>query len=84
MLEGGLQFDGVPRRSHPLTDPKGPYFDKITYNKGGSVLRMINHTMSEPLFQMGLRRYLSKHAYGNAVHRDLFDAFTGMPGAKCM
>lgn len=33
ILEDGLQFDGGRRRSHPLTDPLGPYFDRITYNK---------------------------------------------------
>ena len=32
-LETALKFDGVRRKSHSLTDPRGPFFDAITYQK---------------------------------------------------
>lgn len=34
-------------------------FDVITYKKGGSVLRMMNHALGERTFQKGIRRYLA-------------------------
>lgn len=38
-------------------------FDVITYKKGGSVLRMMNHALGERTFQKGIRRYLASKYY---------------------
>lgn len=35
-------------------------FDEISYAKGASLIRMLNHTITEKIFQNGLLRYLNK------------------------
>ncbi|HET6922221.1 MAG TPA: M1 family aminopeptidase [Anaeromyxobacteraceae bacterium] len=49
-------------------------FDLITYEKGGAVLRMIEGWLGEAPFRDGIRRYMKKHARGNAVADDLWAA----------
>ncbi|GMS80111.1 hypothetical protein PENTCL1PPCAC_2286, partial [Pristionchus entomophagus] len=47
-------------------------FNSISYQKGGSVLRMIRSVLGPSVFQEGLKIYLTKHAYGNAAAADLW------------
>ena len=49
-------------------------FDAISYDKGGCVLRMLEHYVGEPNFQKGLKKYLSEFKYKNAEGNDLWDA----------
>lgn len=49
-------------------------FDSITYDKGGSVLRMVQFVMGEENFRKGLTIYLNRFKYKNAEHRDLWNA----------
>ncbi|QLH04529.1 aminopeptidase [Nitrosopumilus oxyclinae] len=49
-------------------------FDAISYDKGGCVLRMLEHYVGEPNFQKGLKKYLSDFKYQNAQGQDLWDA----------
>ncbi len=49
-------------------------FDAISYDKGGCVLRMLEHYVGEPNFQKGLKKYLSDFKYQNAKGQDLWDA----------
>lgn len=49
-------------------------FDDITYPKGATVLRMIEHQMGETAFQTAIQRYLAAHADGNSTGADLFAA----------
>jgi len=49
-------------------------FDLLTYQKGGSVLRMLEQFLGEEEFQVGITQYLNKHAYANAETTDLWDA----------
>ena len=35
-------------------------FDDITYDKAGSVLRMLNHTVGDFIFKDAINRYLTK------------------------
>jgi tricorn protease interacting factor F2/3 len=49
-------------------------FDAISYDKGGCVLRMLEHYVGEPNFQKGLKEYLKKFKYQNAQGQDLWDA----------
>ena len=49
-------------------------FDAISYDKGGCVLRMLEHYVGEPNFQKGLKKYLSNFKYQNAKGQDLWDA----------
>ena len=49
-------------------------FDAISYDKGGCVLRMLEHYVGEPNFQKGLRKYLVDFKYKNAKGQDLWNA----------
>ena len=49
-------------------------FDLLTYEKGGSVLRMLERHLEESPFRDGIRHYLKKHQYGNTETSDLWDA----------
>jgi puromycin-sensitive aminopeptidase len=55
-------------------------FDLLTYEKGGSVLRMLEQYLGEALFRDGIRRYLTKHSYANTVTNDLWDALEESSG----
>lgn len=64
---------------HSPSDARG-MFDLLTYEKGGSVLRMLEQHLGEDTFRDGIRRYLTTHAYGNTVTQDLWDALTSVSG----
>jgi cytosol alanyl aminopeptidase len=49
-------------------------FDSITYDKGGAVLTMFETWLGEEGFRDGVRRYLKRHAFGNATAEQFFDA----------
>lgn len=76
---GAMSLDAL-KTSHPI-DVKvnkpsevREIFDEISYNKGGSVLRMLENFLGEENFRKGLKNYLTKHKYGNATTEDLWDA----------
>ncbi|MEE9593579.1 MAG: M1 family metallopeptidase [Thermoplasmata archaeon] len=82
---GGLTLDGL-RSSHPIEVPvHNPaeireIFDAISYNKGASVLWMLETFLGEETFRKGLRVYMDSHAYGNARTEDLWEALEGASG----
>jgi puromycin-sensitive aminopeptidase len=47
-------------------------FDVLTYEKGASVLRMLEQHIGPTVFRDGIREYLLTHAYGNADTKDLW------------
>ena len=49
-------------------------FDLLTYEKGGSVLRMLEQYLGEEEFKDGIAYYLNKHKHGNTETNDLWDA----------
>jgi puromycin-sensitive aminopeptidase len=49
-------------------------FDVLTYQKGGSLLRMLEQYLGEEAFRRGVSHYLSLHEYGNTETSDLWDA----------
>ena len=74
-----LQIDGL-HSTRPIEyevvspdDTRG-MFDLLTYEKGGSVLRMLEQYLGPDTFRDGIRRYLTKHSYANTVTTDLWDA----------
>ena len=75
----GLRIDAL-RNSHPIeANVKDPgeireIFDAISYNKGASILWMLEQYLGEDTFRDGLRVYLSRHKYGNAQGADLWRA----------
>ena len=87
-----LNLDGL-RNSHPIEQPVnnpaeiGELFDAISYSKGGSVLRMLEHYLGEDDFREGLRIYIQRHQYANARTRDLWNSLgeaSGQPVAEIM
>ena len=49
-------------------------FDVLTYEKGASVLRMLEQYLGPDVFRDGVREYLRRHAYANADTGDLWAA----------
>ncbi len=57
-------------------------FDTITYQKGASVLVMIENAIGEERFRNGVRRYLSEHAQGSARAEDFYSAMAAEAGPE--
>ena len=66
--------------THPIWGPvESPgqateNFDVITYEKGASVVRMLESWLGAPVFRSGVRRYIRRHREGNARAADLWRA----------
>ncbi|HYK97445.1 MAG TPA: M1 family metallopeptidase [Candidatus Acidoferrales bacterium] len=54
--------------------------DAVTYQKGASVLRMLEAYLGEDAFREGVRRYLRRFAGGSATARDFWDALATASG----
>jgi puromycin-sensitive aminopeptidase len=61
---------------YPVIAPKDAdaMFDVLTYEKGASVLRMLEQYLGPDVFREGVREYLRAHAYDNADTGDLWTA----------
>jgi puromycin-sensitive aminopeptidase len=90
--EAAMAVDGL-HTTRPVEFPVGRpeeaqgMFDVLTYQKGGSVLRMLEQFIGPDVFQEGIHDYLVTHAYGNTETRDLWDALersSGRPVARIM
>ncbi len=74
-----LSVDGL-HSTRPIEFPvKAPreadaMFDVLTYEKGASVLRMLEQYLGAAVFRDGVRAYLKRHAYDNADTGDLWQA----------
>ncbi|VDM30599.1 unnamed protein product [Hydatigera taeniaeformis] len=60
--------------SHP--DEINDIFDAISYNKGASILRMMEAFLGREVFRQGLKIYLSRHKFKNTKPIDLWNALT--------
>ncbi len=49
-------------------------FDVLTYQKGASLLRMLEQYLGEEPFRRGVSHYLTTHEYGNTETSDLWDS----------
>ncbi len=58
----------------PVTTPAAieASFDVIAYQKGGSVMRMIEGYLGREAFRRGVNAYLEAHRYGNATSADFW------------
>jgi puromycin-sensitive aminopeptidase len=80
-----LATDGL-RATRPIEIEVGPpeeaeaMFDVLTYQKGGSVLRMLEQYLGEETFRLGIARYLRQHRYANTETSDLWDALEAQSG----
>ncbi len=55
-------------------------FDVLTYEKGASVVRMLEQHLGAERFRDGVRHYLSIHAYANTDTADLWDSLETTSG----
>ncbi|OWR41732.1 Aminopeptidase N [Danaus plexippus plexippus] len=60
----------------------GAIFDKISYGKGSAILRMMNHFLTDEVFNSGITDYLNAKKYGDAEQRDLWSALTNAAREK--
>ena len=80
-----LEADGL-HHTRPIEFPvESPtdaqaMFDVLTYEKGGSVLRMLEQHIGESVFRDGVREYLRRHAYANADTPALWHALGDVAG----
>ena len=69
---------------YPVVSPSDAegMFDILTYEKGASVVRMLEQYLGADRFRAGIRRYMARHQFGNTETSDLWDALeeeTGEP-----
>jgi puromycin-sensitive aminopeptidase len=74
-----LSLDGLHSTrpiEFPVTSPRDAdaMFDVLTYEKGASVLRMLEQYLGAELFRTGVRDYLETHKFANADTGDLWAA----------
>ncbi len=74
-----LSVDGLHSTrpiEYPVQAPKDAdaMFDVLTYEKGASVLRMMEQYLGPDVFRAGVRRYLERHKFANAETGDLWEA----------
>jgi puromycin-sensitive aminopeptidase len=74
-----LTIDGL-RSTRPIEFPvhapadAEAMFDVLTYEKGASVLRMLEQYIGPDVFRAGVRLYLERHEYHNTETTDLWNA----------
>jgi puromycin-sensitive aminopeptidase len=80
-----LELDAL-RHTHPVyCEVRTPAeasenFDLITYEKGASVVCMLERYLGAARFRRGVRRYIRRHREGNAVAADLWQALSEASG----
>lgn len=84
----GMKADALAS-THPIySEVKNPdeanqNFDVITYQKGASILRMVEAYLGEDKFREGLRSYMREKADSNATSDDLWKALDkAAPGSR--
>jgi puromycin-sensitive aminopeptidase len=74
-----MQVDGLEATRPIEYEVRNPHdcramFDLLTYEKGASVLRMLEQHLRPEVFREGVRLYLERHRYANAETTDLWRA----------
>lgn len=74
-----VMYEDMDTRHHwAMTDPVTTRddidrkFGDFTYNKGGSVLRMVSEILTDEVFTAGLSTYLAAFSYSSTTEDDLF------------
>ena len=80
-LNGALNLDAqrvtrAIRAEANTPDQINEMFDGITYEKGGSILHMVESYLGEETFRQGVHNYLQAHMYANATAEDFWNAQT--------
>ncbi len=85
--EAAMRLD-ARATTHPIEQPSisesevNDAFDEITYQKGQSILRMIESWLGVEKFRAGMRLYFSRHANGSTTTADLWQALEDASGEK--
>lgn len=80
-----LALDSL-KNTHPIEIEVGhpaeisEIFDKVSYAKGASILRMLHAYLGPEIFRQGLQYYLKKHIFANAQTEDLWLALEETSG----
>ncbi|GAA4042479.1 M1 family metallopeptidase [Sphingomonas rosea] len=80
--EAALSIDALST-THPIVqqvrtvEQANQAFDTITYQKGESVIAMLEGFAGPDVWQRGIQAYVAKHKYGNTVSDDLWSAVEG-------
>ena len=83
--EAAMAVDGL-YSTRPVEFPVGRpeeaqgMFDVLTYQKGGSVLRMLEQFIGPDVFRDGINDYLTTHHHSNTETSDLWDALERSSG----
>jgi len=73
----GLETRRRPmHQASPTTAQISSTFDSITYQKGGSVLSMVESYLGEETFRDGVRSHLQRHQHGVATSGEFFEALS--------
>ncbi|KAL2017417.1 hypothetical protein VTK56DRAFT_2219 [Thermocarpiscus australiensis] len=84
-MDPAFQLDSV-RSSHPIQVAVrdaldvNQIFDRISYLKGCSIIRMLASNLGIKTFLKGIAIYLKRHAYGNAKTEALWNAISEASG----
>uniref|UniRef100_A0A0R3VZW4 Peptidase_M1 domain-containing protein n=1 Tax=Taenia asiatica TaxID=60517 RepID=A0A0R3VZW4_TAEAS len=74
------------KTSHPIEvevhspDEVAEIFDAVSYQKGSSIIRMLNDYLGPEKFTKGLQLYIHRHKYGNTTTDDLWNALSEVCG----
>lgn len=85
--EEGLQMDAL-EQSHPIEVeiPQAravlEYFDSISYQKGCTVIRMLQDYLGDKIFQKSLGLYMKKFGFSNAKTEDLWSVISETSGVE--
>lgn len=63
------------RRDFRAGDDMNEAFDALSYQKGASILQMVEGWLGSDRFRVALRHYFGRHLWGNAAAEDLWRAF---------
>merc|ERR1719266_2949051 len=80
-LQSVFKIDAL-ENSHPVSIPVGhpdeinEIFDRISYSKGASIIRMMDNFLSTETFRKGLSNYLNAFKYSAAEQDDLWQYLT--------
>ena len=81
-----MEVDGL-HQTRPIEYPvKTPaeaegMYDLLSYEKGASVVRMLEQFLTPEIFREAIRHYLKAHAYGNCDTSDLWTALEEVSGS---
>jgi len=78
-MESGPRARPVRLAMNSREDTRGVY-GRVVYDKGASILLMLDGWLGEDKVREGLRAYLKQHAFGNANTKDLESALRASSG----